>query len=245
MSTNEYALKKAREEDILLNSGKDNFIIIRPSITYNDHRLQLGVFEKEAWLYRALHGRSIVFSNDIVNKITTMTWGGDVAKGISSVIGREDAKGQIFHITCNTSLQWEEVLNIYINVLKKHGYSPKVVLTEKSTNFIFPMSKYQLIYCRYFNRSFDTKKIAKFANVNAFKSPADGLSECLENFLKNPKFGNINWQLEAVNDREAKERASLREIPTLRSKIIYILYRYDLLWMLNLWHLCLRIKTKS
>ena len=65
LKTNEYALAKAREENLLFNSGKKNFTIIRPSITYNTHRLQLGVLEKENWLYRALQGRGIVFSEDL------------------------------------------------------------------------------------------------------------------------------------------------------------------------------------
>jgi len=42
LATSEYALIKAREEDILRNSGKSNWTIIRPYITYNSNRLQLG-----------------------------------------------------------------------------------------------------------------------------------------------------------------------------------------------------------
>ena len=61
LKTDEYALTKVRQENILLSSGKKNWTIIRPYITYNVERLQLGVYEKENWLYRALHGRSIVF----------------------------------------------------------------------------------------------------------------------------------------------------------------------------------------
>ena len=40
---------------------------------------QLGVLEKELWLYRALNGRTIVFSKDIAEKSTTLTYGYDVA----------------------------------------------------------------------------------------------------------------------------------------------------------------------
>lgn len=68
LKTDEYALAKTREENLLINSGTNNWTIIRPYITYNDQRLQLGVYEKENWLYRALHGRTIVFPADIANK---------------------------------------------------------------------------------------------------------------------------------------------------------------------------------
>ena len=42
LRTDEYALAKARSEDILFNSEKNNWTIIRPYITYNIKRLQLG-----------------------------------------------------------------------------------------------------------------------------------------------------------------------------------------------------------
>ena len=75
LSTDEYALAKARQEDILKASEKVNWTIIRPYITYSNIRLQLGFQEKELWLYRALQGRTIIFSNDIGERTTTMTGG--------------------------------------------------------------------------------------------------------------------------------------------------------------------------
>lgn len=47
-------MAKARQEDILYQSGFSNYTIVRPSVTYNTYRLQLGALEKENWLYRAL-----------------------------------------------------------------------------------------------------------------------------------------------------------------------------------------------
>lgn len=229
LKTNEYALAKAREENLLLKSGQKNFTIVRPTITYNKNRLQLGVLEKENWIYRALHGRSIVFSNDIANKLTTMTFGDDVAKGIASLVGKEDARGEIFHITSPRSLLWSEVLEIYLKVLEEHiGYRPNVVMTEKSTNLQFKERIYQVIYCRYFNRTFDNSKIANFCNPNEFKQPQEGLGDCLRQFLTAPNFGNIDWVLEAVNDRVAGERTPLQEIDRLSNRLYYVAYRYHL-----------------
>ena len=50
LATDEYALTKARQEDLLINSVSKNYTIIRPYITYDKNRLQLGVLEKEEWL---------------------------------------------------------------------------------------------------------------------------------------------------------------------------------------------------
>lgn len=243
LRTNEYALAKAREEDLLRKSGSKNYTIIRPSITYNTHRLQLGVFEKEAWLYRALHGRSIVFSDDIADKLTTMTLGDDVAKGIASIVGQDSAIGETFHITYPSSLLWSDVLNVYLQVLEKHlGRKVNVVMTKKCTNLLFPARIYQVIYCRYFNRTFDNSKIGQYCDVSKFTAPEEGLVECLQRFLDSPSFSTIDWPLEALNDKAANERTPISEIPGIGSKIYYLLYRYDLQWLERLLHPLFKIK---
>lgn len=228
LKTDEYALAKARCENLLAESGKKNYTIIRPSITYGPERLQLGVLEKENWLYRALHGRSIVFSKDIASKYTAMTIGEDVAKGIAAIAGKDSACGETFHITCEKSYIWGEILQRYIQILERHGIEPKVVMTEKSLNLKIPGRRYQVIYCRYFNRRFDNSKIKKYIDVNAFTQPMDGLERCLEQFLQNPRFGGIDWKLEALNDLAANEKTPLKEIPSIKGKIAYLLYRYRL-----------------
>ncbi|HHT04352.1 MAG TPA: NAD-dependent epimerase/dehydratase family protein, partial [Bacteroidales bacterium] len=164
LSLDEYSLTKARQEDILKNSGRSNWTIIRPYITYAENRLQLGVLEKEEWLYRALKGRTIFFSEDINSKFTTLTYGHDVAKGIVSIIGNKEALGEAFHITTNEAITWGSVLNIYLSVLEKHlGYEPKVVLKDlESYNNIESHKKYQIKYDRMFDRKFDNSKISQY-----------------------------------------------------------------------------------
>ena len=227
LATDEYALAKARCENLLNNSGKKNYTIVRPSITYGTQRLQLGVLEKEGWLYRALHGRSIVFSNDIAPKLTAMTSGEDVARGICSLLGKENALGETFHITSERSYTWNDILQCYLSILDEETeIKPNVVFTEKAISL--KINKYQVIYCRYFNRTFDDSKIKNFIDTDSFTEPTQGLSECLKAFLKNPSFQTINWKLEAWNDRAAKERTPLKEIPGWKKKILYLLYRYRL-----------------
>lgn len=234
LKTDEYALAKARCEDLLNKSGKTNYTIVRPSITYGTYRLQLGVLEKEGWLYRALHGRSIVFSNDIAPKYTAMTTGEDVARGIVSLLGNPGGYCETFHITSEKSYTWDEILQCYLKVLKEErGIRPNVVFTEKAINL--KINKYQVIYCRYFNRRFDNSKMKAFIDVDSFTDPMDGLTQCLKEFLNKPKFLNINWTLEAWNDRAAGERTPLKEIPGIKHKILYLLCRYRMDIVVNLY----------
>lgn len=227
IATNEYSLAKARQEDIIKKSGRNNWTIIRPYITYSTNRLQLGVFEKEEWLYRVLNGRTIVFSNDLKNKFTTLTYGQDVSIGIKALVGNLNALGEVFQVTVNQSSTWGNILDIYLNVLeKKLGYRPKVYLSDKDKFLQLISSEYQLIYDRLFTRKFDNSKINQFVNVNSFTSLESGLAKCLNDFLKEPKFNNINWKLEALKDRQVNELTSLKEIKGLKPKIKYLYFRF-------------------
>ena len=229
LRTEEYSLLKAREENLLFASDSKNYTIIRPSITYNDYRLQLGPMEKEGWLYRALHGRSIVFSEDIADKITTMTSGDDVAKGIAAILGKEEALGEVYNITSPDALPWRIVLSTYLDVLAEYlGHPVNVYWTKKTVFEKFKEQRYRLKYNRLYDRRFDNKKISNFVDISNFLPCEKGLKTCLKGFLNNPKFRPINWRLEGINDRVTGEKTPLVEIPSLKGKIIYIAARYNL-----------------
>lgn len=229
LKTDEYALAKARCEDLLFKSDKLNWTIIRPYITFSPQRLQLGVFEKENWLYRVLHGRTLVFSEDIASKLTTMTLGFDVAHGIAALLGKDEAMGQAFHITNSQSYSWHQILDTYKTVLVRHGYVAKLKLVDKCQRLgLSKGSDYQIIYCRYYDRMFDDSKISAFIDVAQFTDTLSGIDKCLTKFLEHPSFGQIDWRLEAVSDRIARERTPLSEIPSKSGKFTYICYRYHL-----------------
>lgn len=227
LDTDEYALTKARQENMLLNSGKSNWTIIRPYITYSEERIQLGILEKEDWLYRALHGRTIVFSSDIGAKITAMTYGLDVAKGIRAVINNKKALGNVFHITSTERVKWFEVLEIYLSTLEKNlGYRPNVLLQNLPSFLKLAPARHQILYDRLYDRVFNNDNISQYYDINNITLADEGLKRCLEIFLNNPKFKHINWKAEALKDRQTKERASLTEIAGSTQKIEYLIFRY-------------------
>ena len=227
LASDEYGLAKARQEDILKSSGKNNWTIIRPYITYSENRLQLGVLEKEEWLYRAIKGRTIVLSQEFLAKKTTLTYGLDVANAIGAVISKPKSLSEIFHVTNEVSVKWEDVLNLYLSSLKKYlGFEPKVLLVSQEQFYSLHPSKYQIIYDRLFDREFDNSKILKYIDVKNFISTNVGLKSCLEVFLNCLIFNKINWKLEAMKDRQTGEKTPIWEISRNRNKLIYLLYRY-------------------
>ena len=200
LKTNEYALAKARAEDILGSHPKKNWTVIRPYITFSEQRLQLGTLEKENWLARALEGKPIVFSEDVAGRTTTLTYGRDVARGMAAVIGRPEALGQTYHITGEKSVTWRQVLDLYVRVVGEVTGKPcRVVMTDESCQ-LQTTGKYQVLYDRRFNRVFDNSKIGRFIDVSTFRDPLEALESCLRTFLANPKFLKLNDDLTALHD---------------------------------------------
>lgn len=229
LRTDEYALAKAREENVLYKNERNNWTIIRPYITYSENKFQLGVMEKEDWLYRALRGRSIVFSDDIAKKFTSLTYGYDVARGIAALVGKSAALGNIFHITAQPA-RWSEICNFYIDAIERcTGKKVKLkmipynnrVLSRKKNIFIW-----QVIYDRYYDRIFDNTKISNFVDITSFYSAKEGIYRCIESFVKSPKFNNINWRLEAFHDKCCGEYTPIKEIPGIKTKIKYLVNRF-------------------
>lgn len=226
LKTDEYALSKARQEDILLNSKKKNWTIIRPYITYSEKRFQLGVLEKDYWLYQALHGKTIVFSKDIASKTTTLTYGYDVARGIAAIMDEEKAYGEIFHITVNEHHTWQEIFDLYLQILTKSlGEKPKVLMLDENPRVKIKGHAWQVIYDRYYNRKFDNTKIGQYIDVKNFKPTLEGLESCLKEFMKNPSYNISGWGDFAMFDRITGEWTPLSEIPTIKNKIKYLLRR--------------------
>lgn len=242
LKTDEYALSKARVEDYLNNSEYSNYTIIRPYITYNAERLQLGMFEKEAWLYRAIHGRSIVFSKDLASKKTTLTYGYDVANTIAELIIKHTALRESINIVSDEYMTWGDVLELYRNTLEKWCKVRPNVIMLKNANKLGKVigNTYKLKYDRLSDRVFNNEKLQKLdASSIEYTKMCDGLEGCLDACLRNGNdFKSINWKLEAYLDKIAKERTPLKEIPSYKQRIKYLIWR-------NTPYLSLQIKRQK
>lgn len=234
LGTDEYSLRKAREEDILYKSGKSNYTIVRPYITYSERRLQLGDLEHQDWLPRALDGRSIVFSEDIRDHMTTLTYGFDVANGIAALIGDERANGNTFHITCGKSLKWQDVLDIYLDAIEEcTGTRPRVKWIKNSLKLSKVQFKYQILYDRSFDRLFDNTKFSELMPDVKFTDPEIGLKKCIQSFVRSKESRLFSGMSEGIRDRISGERMKLGKLSGTKQKLLYIACRYfyfDIVW---------------
>ena len=229
LKTDEYALRKAREENIIFESGKHNWTIVRPSITYNDERLQMPVAEKEDWLFRVLEGRSIVFPSDLKTIKTTLSYGDDVAKAIGELVSNENAMGQVVHIAGAPAVTWEQVLNIYCQALEPIIGAVNVVYVDHVEKISYPLGKnYQVKYARAINREFDNTKLFSIIGKMEFASAENGLTDCIRKFSTGPRrFKTISWKNEALSDRICHERTPLKSFQKTKWKALYLMARYS------------------
>lgn len=228
LSTDDYSLAKARQENVLYNSSKKNWTIVRPYITYNAQRLQLGCYEKDYWLYRALHDKTLVLPKDIMNCTTSITFGEDVANCITKLIGNKKALGECYTVATKESHTWKEILEIYLEIIKKRtGKNIKIKFIPNSVELYGVCDKYQIAYDRLYNRTFDLTKLEMTIGELNFTSTKEGLDKCVNDFLESEHYwSNVSSKYEAWSDRRSKEYSSLKEFESLREKLRYIKWRF-------------------
>ena len=218
LATDTYSLAKARQEDILKLENKNNWTIVRPSITYSKNRLQLGNLETNIIMSRGLQGLPVLFPEEMLNKQTTMTWAGDVAKLIMSLIGKNQALSNDFNVVTNETKTWAEVYDIYKDEI---GLKLNIIPLEKY--MAISKDKYQIKYVRMFDRVMDNTKILTATNLKAdsFIELEVGLRKEIKAFINNPVIKSPNYSLNGRFDRISGTRISL-EHATVKEKLKYL-----------------------
>jgi nucleoside-diphosphate-sugar epimerase len=199
LSTEDYSLTKAREEDILTSSRFTNWTIVRPAITYSKSRLQLIVLEANTFIYRAMNHLPVVLPEEAMSVQATMTWGGDVARLISRLVLNPVAFQEAYTLATSEHHAWEEIANYYKELI---GLDYVTVDTETFLGFYEPSVKhtarYQLLYDRCFNRVVDNSKVLQATGLKQsdFTSLKSGLANELAAHTK-----NTVWSENKVNER--------------------------------------------
>ena len=228
LSTDEYSIDKARQENLLFELKEKNWTIIRFYITYAENRLQLGNLEKENWLGRIINGKKVLFSTDMLEKKTTLTFGADVASGIISILGKEETLGETYHITQELVSTWKEIWEMYKRFLTDYiRIEPEILFSDLETyKTFFSNGKYQIQYDRLYNRVFDNSKIKKYIDVSNFKTPEEGIELSIKQFFNNNvKLLPFSWGQVARIDRITHDLYTLNQINGLNNKIKYYLRR--------------------
>ena len=181
LATDEYALAKARQEDLLRASGRGNWTIVRPAVTYSVGRLQLCALECGEWLALALAGHAVPLPGEMLGRQTTMTWGGDVALMISRLLGAESALGEDYDVCTSRHRSWLEVAGIYRSVLPLGVREVALAAFERASG-----NPWQCRYDRMYDRVMDNSKALAATGLHEsdLTDLADGLATAVGETLR-------------------------------------------------------------
>ena len=162
LATDDYALYKAKGENVLLASDYNNWTAIRPAITYSKRRFQLVTLEALHVVGRTLRGKKLLLPKEAKDVQATMSWAGDVAEMIARLLFNEKAYREIYSVCTAEHMTWGEVADIYKELI---GLEAVWIDTEDFLRIVTTFAsnpnafKYQLIYDRFFDRIMDNSKI--------------------------------------------------------------------------------------
>ncbi len=207
LSTQDYALYKAKEENLLMDSQYKNWTIVRPATTYSTGRFQLVTLEAATIIYRMQAGKTIVLPKDAMKCQATLSWGGDVGKMIALLLFNDKAYGQSYNVATSEHHSWEEIARIY-NEICPFKYIE--VSTEDYLDIIAQgadWAKYQLIYARMFERITDNSKILRDTGMK--QEELMGLKEGLK--LEYEASKDFEWSKFADDYRNTRMDEYLKE----------------------------------
>ena len=117
----EYSRNKIACEDFLMAQYRSNgfpITIIRPSHTYDERNVPLGVHGKGSWqvLKRMIEGKPVIIHGDGTS-LWTMTHNSDFARAFTGLMGNIHAIGEAVHITSDESLSWNQIYQTIADTL--------------------------------------------------------------------------------------------------------------------------------
>lgn len=173
-----YCYEKARIENMLFNSGKRNWTIVRPGITMNANHIGWGNWWDDAWVGRVIRGRKVAVEHDMLDFRFSLSSGAQVAALIGAVIGNPKAMGEVFNVCSREVWSWREMLDAYRQIFAKHGYELKVkYIASQEAIGKNATREYWYKRARLLDRVFDSTKIRSIISLEAV---GPSMSELLE-----------------------------------------------------------------
>jgi nucleoside-diphosphate-sugar epimerase len=199
LATEDYALFKARQEDVLRASRFNNWTIVRPAITYSKFRFQLVTLEANTVVYRAIRGLPVALPQEAMPIQGTMSWAGDVAKMLARLVLNPVTYRETYTVATAEHHTWQEIADYYKEII---GLEYVTVDTDTYLGFFGATRAsgpgYQLFYDRCFNRVIDNSKILAVTGLKQTQLMPlkEGLRREVSALAK-----DTVWPKTAINDR--------------------------------------------
>lgn len=189
----QYSRDKIASEDYLMKLYREEgfpVTIVRPSYTYDERKVPLGVHGKNGtWpvLKRMIEGKPVIIHGDGTS-LWTMMHSSDFAKAFVGLIGNIRAFGESVHITSDEVLTWNQ---IYQSIASALNVPLKAV--HISSEFLAAACDYGfyggLLGDKAVSVVFDNSKIKRLVpGFTATKRFDQGVKETIQFILENPKY---------------------------------------------------------
>ena len=116
-ATDWYAAPKTREERYLQASGRRNWTIVRPLISFSHYRLDLLLTGGDQLLPRSASGKAMLLPEEARWLTAGVGWAGNVGKMFAGIAGNERALGEAFTFGTGERRTWDEVARYYEDLL--------------------------------------------------------------------------------------------------------------------------------
>ncbi len=175
--------------------------IVRPSLTYGPSQIPLAV---NSWQHpytavaRIKQGKKLIVPGDGTS-LWVMTWNEDFAVGLLGVLGNPSAVGEVFHITSDEVLSWNQIYHELFSALNREVnivHIPSDLLAayrEEFTGSLIGDKSNSLV--------FDNSKIKRFVpEFNCATPWYRGLRLCLDWFEADPSRQIVDEQYDQLLD---------------------------------------------
>lgn len=205
----EYSRNKIAGEEFLMKMYREEgfpMTIVRPSHTYDERKIPLGVHGKKgSWQVakRMLEGKPVIIHGDGTS-LWTMTHNSDFAKGFVGLMGNIHAIGERFQITSDETVTWNQVYKAIADVLgvelrAYHVSSEFLAAVGDKYGFDFTGS---LIGDKANSVVFDNSKLKKavpgFCATTRFDQ---GIRKTIENVLAHPELQEADPEFDEWCDK--------------------------------------------
>lgn len=201
-----YSRDKIECETFLMEKYQKNgfpITIIRPSHTYDERSIPLGVHGKNgSWqvVKRMLAGKPVIIHGDGTS-LWTMTHNSDFAKGFFGLMGNPHSIGESFQITSDESLTWNQIYQCIADCLNVPLNAYHV-----SSEFLAATSDYDLTGSLIGDKAntvmFDNSKLKQV--VPDFKATVrfdQGIRETIEYVLAHPEYQKEDKEFDTWCDK--------------------------------------------
>ncbi len=202
----EYSRNKIACEELLMKWYREDgfpITIIRPSHTYDERKVPIGVHgEGGSWqvLKRMLDGKQVIIQGDGTS-LWTITKNTDFAKAFVGLMANPHAIGEVFQITGDESLTWNQIYELVADALGAE-LKPYYVSSE----FLDSVAPYDFMGELVGDKSntvvFDNSKLkAAVPGLVMNISAAEGIRDTVEYILTHPECQTEDPEFDAWCDR--------------------------------------------